>query len=199
MSYQEKYLKYKKKYLELKAGAGGITDSELAEDLNKPDSCQFDNNNNLIPNTECPGRSILVNRPTVEFNKDTSIYLMLGHGCDLYQEKIVPANCKYITRSICGKSASADAKWWKLPYDFSINSSIINNPNERILKSNYDDESYNRQQHMKIHNTETNYINSVNECVMDISIPCGLYRIGENNLLYMMKMKINGETTRIKE
>ena len=174
MSYQKKYQKYKKKYLELKAGADGSTDF-----INE-NSCIFDENGIAISGSVCPGQPILLSRPTVEFNKDTSIYLIMGHGCDLYQEKIIPANCKYVTRSICGKNANSDNIFKKLLYNFSENSSIINNPEQKTLESNYNDTDL--LQYIRIHDAWTTYINSKNSSVFDLNFSCGLYRIGEKPL-----------------
>ena len=104
----------------------------------------------------------------------------MGHGCDLHQQRNVPTNCTYITRSISGKSSYTSNIYKKLLYNFSINSSIINNPDESTLRINYNEPAF--LQYMKIHNTGTPYINNKNWCVFERSTACGLYRIGDKQL-----------------
>jgi len=174
MDYKQKYLKYKNKYLNLKGGCSG-SGCVAFPNVN---ACLFTEEGLPIIGSICPGRSILLERPTILFNINTSIYLILGHGCDLMQENIVPPNCTYITRSICGVSSGTDQKLMGLLRNFSINSSIINTPEQEILSKNHNDEE--TMQHMKIHSVGEKYINSKNWGVFEMQMPCGLYRIGKN-------------------
>ena len=175
MNYEQKYIKYKNKYLNLKYQKSGADLSPFPN----VDACLFNEDGSPIENSICPGRTILLTRQTIPFNSDTSIYIMMGHNCELMQEKIVPSNCTYITKSVCGIDTTFDNESLRLLEDFSNNSPILIQADERVLRTNYNTGHYN----MRTHNTGERYQNDKNWAIYDAGIPCGLYRIGGKQIV----------------
>jgi len=101
MDYQQKYLKYKNKYLTLKNQIGGNRSGILLETLRETNRLYPTGN---IPASHLNGNIFLERLATINlFNPDTSIYVVLAHGCDLHRsEEIVPPNCMYVHEVECG-------------------------------------------------------------------------------------------------
>jgi len=64
--------------------------------------CVYNPQSKLMEN-ECPGLKYL-NDIKDNLKKDhNNVYMMFGHGCDLYEEVVrVPTDCKYYTSTSCG-------------------------------------------------------------------------------------------------
>jgi len=158
---------------------------------------------------ECPGRSILVTRPVIPYDPETSIYLISGHGCDMIDDiKTVPVNCEYITKGICGIETSTGESWLKFYDEFGKGTNEkLKNPLMYIkdIKSSYNPTNTNKMMNMvfatqvvpnlpnttvlsdmHVHSLSAKdinmrqYVNSKNTCFVTPGVKAGLYRLGTN-------------------
>lgn len=125
MNYQQKYLKYKNKYLTLRNQIGGDRRSILLETIAETDRLYPDGN---IPMSHLNGNIFLEKLAAINpFNPDTSIYVMLAHGCDLDRsEEVVPPNCSYVHEVECG--LEGNDQWTNLRCLFTEQSKILKDP-----------------------------------------------------------------------
>jgi len=125
MDYQQKYLKYKNKYLTLRNQIGGNRSSILLETLIETNRLYPDGN---VPKDHLNGNIFLEKLAAINpFNPDTSIYVMLAHGCDLDRsEEIVPPDCMYVHEVECGLEAYG--QWYNLRCLFTNKNRILKDP-----------------------------------------------------------------------
>lgn len=125
MNYQQKYLKYKNKYLTLRNQIGGDRSSILLETIVETNRLYPDGN---IPKSHLNGNIFLEKLAAINpFNPDTSIYVMLAHGCDLDRnEEVVPPNCMYVHEVECG--LLSQDHWMNLRCLFTEQNKILRDP-----------------------------------------------------------------------
>ena len=174
MDYKQKYLKYKLKYLKLKYQTGGSRKDILIETINE--ALRLNDGN--IPITFLTGSLFLKNLNIVTpFNKETSIYTFLGHGCDEEGKlEIVPKNCIYIHSAKCGMPNIIYENFLNFYCLFSNNDECLRDPLKYInnLKTaNFD---------LLIDRTGTDYINNRFNAFMfpGMGSISGLVKIGSN-------------------
>lgn len=160
-------------------------------------ACMF-NANGKPTATICPGVSKLAGRDYIPFNKDTSVYFLWGHGCDLIDDiQDVPKNCAYVTKASCGVSSGLSDSMKKFIEDFSAGNDLLKNP---YLISNIKAEYNPKEEEVKedpqlatfadihVHYSEATdpnmrkFVNNKNWTVAFIGYTSGLYRIGTKNI-----------------
>ena len=158
MSYFLKYLKYKKKYLKQKDLQIGGKSSQ---------NCVYVYNEALqkMENAVCPGLKYFNEIIDVIDKNPNAIYMMFGHGCDLYEELLeVPVNCRYITKVACGLKSYNDPVN-NILNDFLNNKFDICNFDKYEMLSN-DGESVYFDEY-KTHIGGQNYVNSITNCFLN--------------------------------
>jgi hypothetical protein len=172
MNYQQKYLKYKNKYITLRNQIGGDRSSILLETLRETNRLYPDGN---VPKSHLNGNIFLEKLATINpFNKDTSIYVMLGHGCDLDRsEEVVPQDCMYVHEVECGLE-SYD-QWYNLRCLFSYRNKILKDPikNKSKLEEIGIKFTFDRQYDTYVNNRFSPYL------ISNYGFFSGLHQIGQ--------------------
>jgi hypothetical protein len=172
MNYQQKYLKYKNKYLTLRNQIGGDRSSILLETIAETNRLYPDGN---VPKSHLNGNIFLEKLAAISpFNPDRSIYVMLCHGCDLDRnEAVVPPNCSYVHEVECGLEGYD--QWTNLRCLFTEQSKILKDPikyrrelEEKGIKFTID-----RQGETYVNNRFSPYL------VSNLGFFSGLHRIGQ--------------------
>ena len=114
----------------------------------------------------CPGLKYF-NEVKDSIEKDpNAIYMLYGHGCDLYGELLnVPQHSKYITRIACGISATNDMMDINsIGKDF-LNGTLNIDKLDKYEKVMNDTPLYTEE--YRVHNPGDNYINNKNSCLLE--------------------------------
>lgn len=131
MDYRSKYLKYKNKYLCLKGGMKSIRYEILKNIIDET----YYTYGNSVPTNLLNGSLFLESLGLIKiYNPETSIYTIVGHGCD-EKDKLftVPENCLYIHSTECGYLANTGI-WDNFMCLFSENNKALKNPLDKINK-----------------------------------------------------------------
>jgi len=108
--YKNKYLKYKKKYLDLKGGSSTIVNQTTLEHVLPEDHKMF------------------------KSTKSESIFYMGGHGCDTADTLPVPPGCVYVTIAECGNVSYINKNYKKFIEMFSSNNELLKNPIKNLIE-----------------------------------------------------------------
>jgi hypothetical protein len=121
------------------------------------------------------GSALLRERNIItQFNPDTSVYFMRGHGCDWDDgddEHIVPPNCSYITAAVCGNAYWMDDNSRKFQYNFTQAKESLKHPSDGIDKYG---------NHIHVKPAAKTYFNTIFTPYIEGNLACGLYRIGSD-------------------
>ena len=109
-----------------------------------------------------------------------SVYMCVGHGCDIEEVLTVPQKCNYITRTVCGITANDNNE---LIFDFLNNALDVANlnpyENYTIEDNSSNDELVNVVMYeFRSHAAGTPYVNNKNTPFLRLGVPSGLRRLG---------------------
>jgi hypothetical protein len=131
---------------------------------------------------ECPGLKYLKEVIPNGKQDPNSVYIMLGHGCDLEDEELtVPTDCEYYTTVACGIKSAYNQKMFK---DFFNNTLDLTKPD--IYKYNSPEKSdskypmfmYTGEQNLYKRKSGDEYVNSLAYPFVRIGFYAGLHKMG---------------------
>ena len=163
-------------------------------------NCLYNPETELMEN-ECPGLKYFYEIKDNLKKDHNAVYMVFGHGCDLYEEvSVVPNRCKYYTSTSCGLASENNPK---ITQDFFNNTLDLERPEKYFAAASEEEsldgslEEYNDVKYRRIiglyeHNEGESYVNNKNSSFLSMGEFAGLRKMGDMIINNKQNKSFNG-------